>query len=66
MGREMCGSDHINVLAPLLLKLEHHSCQISYLHFGSRSLVADIPVLAKDTTQIAMGKKDGAGSTYSN
>ena len=66
MGHEMCGSYHIYVTASLLLELDHHTCQISDLHFGPRSLVADIPVLAKDTTQVAVTQEDRAGSTYSD
>jgi hypothetical protein len=47
-------------MATDLLEVEHHGRQVFILNFLSLALVGDGPVLAEDTTEIAVGEEDGA------
>ena len=55
----MGGSDKIDIMAPYFLKMEHHACQVFISDALSFSLMGDRPVLAEDTTEIAVRKEDG-------
>ena len=52
-------SGNIDVLTTLLLQLKHHRGQVLNFTFLSRTQVTEVPVLTKNTTQVAMRKKDG-------
>ena len=60
MRGEMGWSNHINILATLLLQLEHHRSQVLNLAICSRPLVTYVPVLAELTSQVAVTEKYGA------
>ena len=58
MGRR----DKINIVASLSLQIEHHCSQFFAGHLPAVTLMTDVKVLAKETEQVAMGKKNGAGA----
>ena len=58
MGRR----DEINIVASLLLQFEHDCGQIVVGHLPAVSLMTDLKILAKETEQVTMGKKNGTGA----
>ena len=59
-------SDKINVQAPDTLKVEHKFGQTFLRYTIAGGTVADIMILAEDTAEIAISKKDGPGTSPSN
>jgi hypothetical protein len=49
-------------MAADLLEFDHHVCQLLILTFLSSSFMGDGPVLAEDTTEVAIREEDGAGA----
>jgi hypothetical protein len=49
-------------MASVLLQGEHDGRQLRSGYFLTMALVADVKVLAKQTHEIAVGKKNGAGA----
>jgi hypothetical protein len=49
-------------MAANLLEFEHHLRQFLILTFLSSSFMGDRPVLAEDTSKVAVGEEDGSGS----
>jgi hypothetical protein len=49
-------------MAADLLEFDHHVCQFLILAFLSSSFMGDGPVLAEDTTEVAVREEDGAGA----
>ncbi|MEI2769540.1 MAG: hypothetical protein V9G98_01945 [Candidatus Competibacter sp.] len=54
----MAGRDEVDVVATLLLQVEHHAGQRLRRNCPPRPLLADFPILTKHATQVAPGKKD--------
>jgi hypothetical protein len=50
-------------MAADLLEVNHHISQVFILNFLASSFVGDGPVLTEDTTEVAVGEEDGAGSS---
>jgi hypothetical protein len=46
-----------------LLEVNHHIRQVFILNLLASSFVGDGPVLTEDTTEVAVGEEDGAGSS---
>jgi hypothetical protein len=55
----MRGRDKIDVMAPNLLEMKHHVCQVFILNLLPSSLMGYGPVLTEDTAKVAIRKKDG-------
>jgi hypothetical protein len=58
--------DKIDVVAALTLERKHHFSQLcgrdgAAVRFRSTWRLTDVPVLVKDTPEVAMGEKDGTG-----
>lgn len=51
------GTDHIDVVASLILQFQHHPGQIMHLHLITRSVMTDVPILAEVAPQATMAKK---------
>jgi hypothetical protein len=62
----MGGGNQINIVAPDPLQIEHHARQVLIFDLLALSLMGDGPVLAKDTTQIAVGEKDSARALFAH
>jgi hypothetical protein len=59
----MCGSHDVNVAATPVLKFQHGGGQLLNGHDTAGGLVTYIPVLTKEASQVAMGEKDGPGTS---
>jgi hypothetical protein len=56
MGRR----DDVDVVAPHLLEPQHHRRQRLEARDGTRAPLTDLPVTAKDASQVAVAEEDGA------
>jgi hypothetical protein len=61
VGHDMSRCYEIDVMAADLLEVNHHVCQVFILNLLASSFMGDGPVLAKDTTEVAVREEDGAG-----
>jgi len=55
---DMCRSNQVDIVAAPLLKGKHHLCHLSSGCHLSIAQLADGVVLAKHTSQVAVGEKD--------
>ena len=62
MGR----SDEVDIVAPDLLKSGHCPCQVGRGDGLSASKMADIIILAEDTTEIAVSEEDRSRTMMSD
>jgi len=60
----MGGGDEINVMASQVLQGKHDLRYLLLIHLISLSQMADVVVLAEDTSQIAIGEEYGARSEF--
>jgi len=60
------GCDEVDIMAAHILESDHHFRQIFILNFFSLALMGDGPVLAEDTTKIAVGEEDRSRPIISN
>ena len=56
----MCWSDKIDIMTAHSLKMEHHASQGFGGYFIAFFLMADIPILTKNTQEITVRHKDGS------
>jgi hypothetical protein len=66
IGHHMSWCDQVDVVAAYLLQIEHHFRQPLITILIAVPLVGDGPVLAEHTTEVTIGKKDGARPVLSN
>jgi len=62
----MGGGHKVDVTTPCFLKGKHGLGKYFWRPLNTFYFVADIKVLAKDTKEVATGKKDGTGTVLSN
>jgi hypothetical protein len=58
MGR----CDEVNVMASNLLEFDHHLRQFFVFAFFASSFKRDRPILAEDTSKVAVGEEDSPGA----
>lgn len=58
----MFGSDEIDVVAANLLELQHHLGKGFRVYFHPSTGLADVVILAEDTSQIAHGKENSSAA----
>jgi len=56
MGR----SDEVDIVAPNLLEFEHHLRQFFVFAFVASTFERDRPILAEETSEVAIREEDGA------
>jgi hypothetical protein len=58
LGDHVARANEVDVVAALVLKLEHHSRQVARFYRSAYAFLTDFPVLAKNAAKIAPAEKD--------
>ena len=62
LRHHMARGDKVDVMATLILQAEHDIGQFLRGYFVAHALLADFPILAEHTAQVAPAKEDGTGT----